>query len=217
MRILLVEDHPGIRESIARALRDSNYAVDVAEDGRDGLWKAEDAEYDAIILDVMLPLMDGWEVLAKLRETNRTPVLMLTALDAVEDRIRGLDEGADDYLAKPFEMNELEARLRALIRRSVGEAKAVIDLGDYNLDLNKKLLLKEGESMAITALEYALVEYLALNRGKVVSRTELYEHLFDEDDSSLSNTLDVRVSRIRSKLGKDFVVTHRGLGYSIAD
>lgn len=217
MRILLVEDHPSIRESIARALRASNYAVDVAEDGRDGLWKAEDSEYDAIILDVMLPVMDGWEFLAKLRETKRTPVMMLTALDAVEDRIRGLDEGADDYLPKPFEMDELEARLRALIRRSAGEAKAVIGIGDYILDLNKKLLLKGGDPVAITALEYALVEFLALNRGKVISRTQLYEHLFDEDDSSLSNTLDVRVSRIRSKLGKDFIITHRGLGYSIAD
>lgn len=216
MRILLIEDHPSIRDSVARALRASNYAVDVAADGRDGLWKAEDSEYDAIVLDVMLPGMDGWEVLSKLRETDRTPVLMLTALDSVEDRIRGLDEGADDYLPKPFEMDELEARLRALIRRSAGEAKAEIYLGEYSLDLNKKLILKAGTPVSITALEYALIEFLALNRGKVISRTELYNHLFDEDDSSFSNTLDVRVSRIRSKLGKDFIITHRGLGYTIA-
>ncbi len=215
MRILLIEDHPGIRDSVARALRESNYAVDVAADGREGLWKAEDSEYDAIILDVMLPVMDGWEVLSKLRETDRTPVLMLTALDAVEDRIRGLDEGADDYLPKPFEMDELEARLRALIRRSAGEAKSVIDAGDYTLNLNQKLILKAGAPVSVTALEYALIEFLALNRGRVISRTELYDHLFDEEDSSFSNTLDVRVSRIRSKLGKDFILTHRGLGYSI--
>jgi two-component system OmpR family response regulator len=215
MRILLIEDHTGIRESVARALRDSNYAVDVAADGREGLWKAEDSDYDAIVLDVMLPEMDGWEVLAKLRETDRTPVLMLTALDSVEDRIRGLDEGADDYLPKPFEMDELEARLRALIRRSAGEAQAVIGLGDYTLDLNRKLILKVGAPVSITALEYALIEFLALNRGKVISRTELYDHLFDETDSSFSNTLDVRVSRIRAKLGKDFIITHRGLGYTI--
>lgn len=217
MRILLIEDHPVIRDSVARALRGSNYAVDLAEDGREGLWKAEDAEYDAIILDVMLPVMDGWEVLSKLREKSRTPVLMLTALDAVEDRIRGLDEGADDYLPKPFEMDELEARLRALIRRSAGEAKTVIPLGEYSLDLNRKAILKNGVPVSITALEYALIEFLALNRGKVISRTALYDHLFEEEDVSFSNTLDVRVSRIRAKLGKDFIITHRGLGYSIRD
>jgi two-component system OmpR family response regulator len=215
MRILLVEDHPVIRDSVARALRASNYAVDVAADGREGLWKAEDSEYDAIVLDVMLPGMDGWEVLSRLRETDRTPVLMLTALDSLEDRIRGLNEGADDYLPKPFEMDELEARIRALIRRAAGEAKAEIHLGEYSLDLNKKLILKAGTPVSITALEYALIEFLALNRGKVISRTELYDHLFDEEDSSFSNTLDVRVSRIRSKLGKDFIITHRGLGYTI--
>lgn len=215
MRILLIEDHPVIRDSVARALRGSNYAVDVATDGREGLWKAEDSAYDAIILDVMLPVMDGWEVLSRLREKNRTPVLMLTALDAVEDRIRGLDGGADDYLPKPFEMDELEARLRALIRRSVGEAKAVIHFGEYSLDLNRKTILNNGTPVSITALEYALIEFLALNRGKVISRTALYDHLFDEKDVSFSNTLDVRVSRIRSKLGKDFITTHRGLGYSI--
>ena len=217
MRILLIEDHPVIRDSVARALRGSNYAVDLAVDGREGLWKAEDAEYDAIILDVMLPVMDGWEVLSKLREKSRTPVLMLTALDAVEDRIRGLDEGADDYLPKPFEMDELEARLRALIRRSAGEAKTVIPLGEHSLDLNRKAILKNGVPVSITALEYALIEFLALNRGKVISRTALYDHLFEEEDVSFSNTLDVRVSRIRAKLGKDFIITHRGLGYSIRD
>ena len=214
MRVLLIEDHPGIRESIARALRESNYAVDVAADGREGLWKAEDSEYDAVILDVMLPVMDGWEVLAKIRESSRTPVLMLTALDSVEDRIRGLDEGADDYLPKPFEMDELEARLRALIRRSAGEAKATIFLGKYSLDLNQKKLFTGSEPVAITALEYSLIEFLALRRDQVVSRTELFDHLFDEDSASFSNTLDVRISKIRSKLGKDFILTHRGLGYS---
>lgn len=217
MRVLLIEDHPTIRESIARALRGSNYAVDLAADGKEGLWKAEDSEYDAIVLDVMLPVMDGWEVLSRLRKRDRTPVLMLTALDAVEDRIRGLDEGADDYLAKPFEMDELEARLRALIRRSAGHAQGEISLGPYLLNLNKKQITRMGEPVPVTALEYALIEFLAINRGKVVSRTELYEHLFDEEDSSFSNTLDVRISKIRAKLGKDFIVTHRGLGYSIAD
>lgn len=215
MRILLIEDHPVIRENVARALRDSNYVVDVAEDGREGLWKAEDTGYDAVVLDLLLPVMDGWEVLSRIREKSNTPVLMLTALDSTEDRIRGLDGGADDYLPKPFEMGELEARLRALIRRSAGEAKPVIDIGDYQLDLNRKVLLKIGEPVAITALEYAMIEFLALKRGQVMTRTELYEHLFDDVGSSLSNTIDVRISRIRSKLGKDFITTHRGMGFSI--
>ena len=215
MRILLIEDHPVIRENVARALRDSNYVVDVAEDGREGLWKAEDAEYDAIVLDLMLPVMDGWEVLSQIRGKSNTPVLMLTALDSTEDRIRGLDEGADDYLPKPFEMGELQARLRALIRRAAGEAKPVINVGDYQIDLNRKILLKSGEPVAITALEYSMIEFLALHRGKVVTRTELYDHLFDDVGSSLSNTIDVRISRIRAKLGKDFITTHRGMGFSI--
>ena len=215
MRILLVEDHPRLKQNLSRALRKAGYAVDEAVDGEEGLFKAEDYDYDAIVLDVMLPLMDGWTVLERLRATKKTPVLMLTARDSVEDRVRGLDAGADDYLAKPFEMPELLARLRALIRRAAGEAVSEIDLGDFTLDLKGKMLRRKGEAVAVTAEEFKLIEFLALHRGKVISRTKLYEHLFDESESSMSNILDVKVSRIRTKLGKDFISTHRGLGYSI--
>ncbi len=215
MRILVVEDHPRLRESVARALRNDRFAVDVAEDGEEGLYKAQDYEYDAIVLDVMLPKLDGWSVLEQLRESKRTPVIMLTARDAVEDRVKGLDLGADDYLLKPFQVPELLARLRALIRRSVGKASSSILLGDFVLDLKAKKITRREQPITVTAREYNLIEYLALHRGEVISRTELYEHLFDEEDSSLSNLLDVNVSRVRSKLGKNFVITHRGHGYSI--
>lgn len=215
MRILLVEDHPRLKQSLARALRKEGYAVDEAEDGEEGLAKAEDYDYDALVLDVMLPKLDGWTVLERLRHTKKTPVLMLTARDSVADRVRGLDAGADDYLAKPFEMPELLARLRALIRRAAGQAGSEIDLGDFTLDLKGKKLRKKGEAVAVTAEEFKLIEFLALHRGKVISRTQLYEHLFDESEASMSNILDVKVSRIRTKLGKDFITTHRGLGYSI--
>ncbi len=215
MRILVVEDHPRLRESVARALRNDQFAVDVAEDGEEGLYKAQDYEYDAIVLDVMLPKLDGWSVLERLRKSKRTPVIMLTARDAVEDRVKGLDLGADDYLPKPFQVPELLARLRALIRRSVGQANPSVLLGDFVLDLKAKKITRREQSVPVTAREYNLIEYLALHRGEVISRTELYEHLFDEEDSSLSNLLDVNVSRIRSKLSKDIIITHRGHGYSI--
>ena len=215
MRILLVEDHPKLQQSVARALRNAQFAVDVAGDGAEGLGKAEDNEYDAILLDVMLPKLDGWSVLERLRESKNTPVIMLTARESVEDKVRGLDLGADDYLPKPFQITELLARLRAVIRRYAGQAKTVMELGDVELDLKTKKLTRGDEHIAVTAREYGLIEYLAMHRGEVISRTTLYEHLFDEEDSSLSNILDVNVSRVRRQLGKDFIVTHRGHGYSI--
>ncbi len=215
MRILLVEDHPKLKESLARALRNAGFAVDVAVDGQGGLGKAEDYNYDAIVLDVMLPVMDGWTMLEKLRASKDTPVIMLTARDSVQDRVHGLDLGADDYLAKPFQLNELLARLRALIRRSAGQTSTRLNLGECSLDLKTKKLSRGDEQIEITAREYHLIEFLALHRGKVVSRATLHEHLFDEDELTLSNVLDVNVSRVRRKLGKDFIKTHRGLGYSI--
>jgi two-component system OmpR family response regulator len=140
---------------------------------------------------------------------------MLTAQDATDDRVRGLDLGADDYLSKPFQIDELLARLRAVIRRSAGQTTSTIQLGDFNLDLKAKQLTRVGEKIPVPAREYNLIEYLALHRGEVISRTELYDHLFGEEDSTLSNVLDVNVSRVRSKFGKDFIITHRGHGYSI--
>jgi two-component system OmpR family response regulator len=215
MRLLVVEDEPDLLRGLARALRDEGYAVDTAVDGEDGLFKAESVNYDAIVLDVMLPRLDGWEVLRRLRTIKKTPVLLLTARDCSADRVRGLDTGADDYLVKPFDLAELLARLRALIRRSASEARSVIEIGDTKLDVAARTVTRNGETVVLTAREYALVEYLALHRGEVVTRTTLYEHLFDETDDTLSNLLDVHVSNVRKKLGHDFIATRRGHGYCI--
>ena len=165
----------------------------------------------------MLPKLDGWQVLQQLRNTKKTPVLLLTARDQVRDRVRGLDTGADDYLAKPFDLEELLARLRALIRRTGSEARSAIQIGDVLIDIAARNISRAGEPVALTAREYCLVEYLALHRGELITRTALYEHLFDENDSTLSNLLDVHVSNIRKKLGHGFIVTRRGHGYCLQD
>ena len=215
MRILVVEDEPDLLASLAQALREEGYAVDAAADGEEGLYKAQSWDYDALVLDIMLPRLDGWGVLAKLRQTKRTPVLLLTARDTSRDRVRGLDTGADDYVVKPFDLPELLARLRALIRRGTGQASAVIELGDVRLDTAARTVTHAGAVVALTAREYVLLEFLARHRGEVVSRTTLYEHLFDEDDESLSNLLDVHVSNLRKKLGAELITTRRGHGYCI--
>jgi two-component system OmpR family response regulator len=215
MRVLAVEDEPDLLSSLIKALREDGYAVDGAPDGEEGLYKAESYDYDAIVLDIMLPRIDGWELLRRLRKTKKTPVLMLTARDAVRDRVRGLDTGADDYLVKPFELAELLARLRALIRRSASQAQSRLQIGDVVIDTAARTVMRRGETIALTAREYTLLEFLALHRGKLVTRTTLYDHLFDENDSTLSNLLDVHVFNIRKKLGHDFITTRRGHGYSI--
>lgn len=215
MRVLVVEDEPRLLRNLSKALREEGYAVDTAEAGDVGLYNAEQFEYDAIVLDVMLPVMDGWQILEKLRKKKQTPVLMLTAMDTPKDRIKGLDTGADDYLVKPFDLGELLARLRALIRRSAGKAQPAIELGEVRIDPRARLVTKAGEQVAMTAREYAILEYLALHRGEVVSRTELFEHLFDENDDSMSNLLDVHIFSIRKKLGHELVATRRGQGFCI--
>ena len=215
MRILVVEDEPDLLQGLARALRDEGYAVDTADNGEDGLFSAESNDYDAVILDVMLPKLDGWQILVRLRKTKKTPVLMLTARDQSRDRVRGLDTGADDYVVKPFDLPELLARLRALIRRVTNQTHAVVEIGPVAIDTAGRTVTLAGEVISLTAREYALVEYLALHRGEVVTRTMLYEHLFDENDSTLSNLLDVHVSNVRKKLGQEFIVTRRGHGYCI--
>jgi two-component system OmpR family response regulator len=215
MRILVVEDEPRLLRTLAKALREEGYAVDTAESGDEGLYKAQTYDYDAIVLDIMLPRLDGWQVLERLRRAKATPVLMLTARDATQDRVRGLDTGADDYLVKPFDLSELLARLRAVIRRAAGQAASRIQLGDVVVDTRARTVTRAGQPVALTAREYAILEYLALHRGQVVSRTALYEHLFDETDDTLSNLVDVHVFNIRKKLGHDLITTRRGLGYCI--
>ena len=215
MRILVVEDDPRLLRNLAKVFREEGYAVDTAEAGDEGLYKAESYSYDAIILDVMLPRLDGWEVLERLRKNQRTPVLMLTARDAPRDRVRGLDTGADDYLVKPFDRDELLARVRALIRRSVGQGQPEIDLGGVVVNQRTRVVTRDGQPVALTAREYAILEYLALHRGELITRTDLYEHIFDEGDHTLSNLVDVHVFSIRKKLGRDLITTKRGQGYCI--
>jgi two-component system OmpR family response regulator len=215
MRILVVEDEPRLQRNLAKALREAGYAVDTAGDGTDGLFKAENADYDALVLDVMLPGLDGWELLERLRRHKQTPVLMLTARDAHGDRVRGLDTGADDYLVKPFDLGELFARLRALIRRSSNRATNQIEIGEVTLDTRARTVARAGQPVSLTAREFAILEYLARHRGEVISRTELYDHLFDENDDTLSNLLDVHIFGIRKKLGAELIATRRGQGYCI--
>ncbi len=215
MRLLIVEDEPDLLAGLARALRKQGYAVDTAADGEEGLYKAESTDYDAVVLDVMLPILDGWQLLSRLRQSKTTPVLMLTARDSSADRVRGLDTGADDYLVKPFDIPELLARLRALIRRSVHQPRATLDVGDVQIDTAARTVTQAGEPVTLTAREYFMLEYLALHRGEVVTRTALYEHLFDENESTLSNIFDVHIFNLRKKLGQAFILTRRGHGYCI--
>ena len=215
MRVLIVEDEPDLLAGLVRALRKQGYAVDSATDGEDGLYKALTNDYDGIILDIMLPGLDGWDILARLRVRKHTPVLMLTARDGSKDRVRGLDGGADDYLVKPFDLDELLARVRALLRRGKGQAKPTLEIGDLCVDTVSRTVRRGAEPVALTAREYVLLEYLALRRGEVVTRTDLYEHLFDDEDATLSNLIDVHVSNLRKKLGANLITTRRGLGYVI--
>jgi len=215
MRLLVIEDEPDLLASMAQAFREEGYAVDTAAEGEDGLFKAESVDYDVIILDVMLPKMDGWTLLKKLRQTRKTPVLMLTARDQSRDRVKGLDTGADDYVVKPFDLPELFARLRALIRRNARRTTSRLEVGRVVIDTAARTVTLDAKAVDITAREYSLVEYLALHRGEVVTRATLYEHLFGDDDDTLSNLLDVHVSNLRKKLGHDFISTRRGHGYCI--
>ena len=217
MRVLVVEDEPDLLSTIAQVLREDGYAVDEAADGQEGLFKATSWEYDAIVLDLLMPKLTGWQVLEALRKTHKTPVLILTARDGVNDRVRGLDGGADDYLSKPFHLIELKARLRAIIRRSMGLASSEILIGELAVDTKAKTVRRGETQLLLTPREFSLLELLALHRGQMVSRTQIYESLFDENEDSLSNLVDVHVSNLRRKLGKDFITTRRGQGYILHD
>jgi two-component system OmpR family response regulator len=215
VRFLVIEDDRDLLRALVQALSEEGYAVDQAADGEEGLFKATQWEYDALVLDLMLPKLDGREVLRRLRRTKKTPVLILTARDAVSDRVQGLDAGAEDYLVKPFDLGELLARLRALTRRAAGQASPVLKIGDVEINTTNQTVSRGGEPVILTGREYALVEYLALHRGRLVTRTMIYDHLFNEDDDTLSNLVEVHVFNIRKKLGKDFIITRRGQGYMI--
>ncbi len=213
MRLLVVEDEVDLLESLAQALREDGYAVDTADNGDDGFFKAKTWDYDAIVLDWMLPKLNGIELLRRLRRDKKTPVLLLTAKDAVSDRVAGLDQGADDFLVKPFNLSELLARVRALIRRSTGNASNLIVIGSIEINLASKTVMESGNAVELTAREYAMLELLAVHAGKLVSRTMIYNHIFDEQDDTLSNLVDVHISHLRKKLGRDLIETRRGQGY----
>jgi two-component system, OmpR family, copper resistance phosphate regulon response regulator CusR len=218
MRVLLVEDDSRIARFVAKGLREQSYAVDVSANGGDALYQGEINSYDIMILDVMIPDKDGFEVCRELRKAGkRMPILMLTAKDAVEDRIRGLDHGADDYLTKPFEFRELLARMRALLRRSGELRPPQIKVGDLVLDTAAQSVSRRGRQIPMTAKEYALVEFLARNAGRVVGRAEIAEHVWDEAFDPFSNLIEVYVNRLRRKIdageAKPLLHTRRGAGY----
>jgi len=215
MRVLVVEDEPELLRVLAEALREEGYAVDEADTGTDGLFKATAWDYDAILLDLMLPGLDGWEVLTRLRKQRPTPVLVITARDAVGDRVRGLDVGADDYVVKPFNLAEVLARIRALIRRAAGRAEPRIEVNGVVIDTARRTVTRGGSPVSLTAREYAILEFLATRRGQVVTKSQIYDHIFDETDDTLSNLVEVHVSNIRKKLGRELIATRRGMGYVI--
>jgi two-component system, OmpR family, copper resistance phosphate regulon response regulator CusR len=221
MRLLLIEDEPDAARMLARGLREQAYAVDVSADGRDGAYRASIADYDAIILDVMLPSLDGLEVCRHLRRTGSSvPILMLTARDTVDARIAGLDSGADDYLTKPFDFGELLARLRAVIRRGVRPAlPEQLHIGVLDFDTRGRRVLKHGREIPLTMREYALLEYLARRAGDVVGRADIAEHVWDDSYEPLSNVIDVYIQRLRRKIddpGQESVIrTRRGEGYTL--
>jgi heavy metal response regulator len=221
MRILLVEDDSRIARFVSQALREQAYAVDAAADGEDALFKASVNDYDAVILDVMIPGRDGFEVCRELRASGScVPVIMLTARDAVPDRVAGLDSGADDYLTKPFEVAELLARLRALLRRGRAVRPAFVTAADLRIDTRAHAVTRAGRRIELTAKEYALLEYLARERGRVLTRAEIAEHVWDENFDPLSNLIDVNINRLRRKIDDGFAVplihTRRGEGYMLA-
>jgi DNA-binding response OmpR family regulator len=218
MRLLLVEDDARIARFVAKGLREQAYAVDVASTGEDALYQAAINSYDLVILDVMIPGRNGFEVCRELRKSGqRMPILMLTARDAVEDRITGLDHGADDYLTKPFEFRELLARLRALLRRSGELRPAKINIADLVLDTAAQSVSRAGRNVTLTAKEYALLEFLARNAGRVVGRAEIAEHVWDESFDPFSNLIEVYINRVRGKIdansAKPLLHTRRGAGY----
>jgi two-component system OmpR family response regulator len=218
MRVLVVEDDANLNRQIKEALTDGGYAVDGAFDGEEGHFLGDTEPYDAVVLDIGLPQMDGLSVLEEWRRAGKTmPVLLLTARDRWSDKVQGIDAGADDYVAKPFHMEEILARIRALVRRAAGHASNEITAGSVRLDVKAGKVTVDGQSIKLTSHELRLLSYLMHHKGKVVSRTELTEHLYDQDFDRDSNTIEVFVGRLRKKLPEECIQTVRGLGYQILE
>lgn len=222
MRILVIEDYELLRESVAQGLREAGFAVDTAATGPQGLWQAQGEAYDVIILDLMLPGMDGLTILKKLREKkNAAHVLILTAKDAPHDRVRGLDHGADDYLTKPFVFAELAARVRALVRRKYDARAPILRVGDLALDTAARTAWRAGREVELSAREYALLELLALRAGQVVTRTEIWGHVYEMDSAADSNVVDVFIGHLRKKIEQPglprLIHTRRGHGYVLKE
>jgi len=216
MRLLVVEDDPDLNRQLVGALEEAGYVVDAARDGEEGHFLGDTEPYDAVVLDLGLPEMDGVTVLEKWRRDGKTmPVLILTARDRWSDKVAGFDAGADDYVAKPFFMEEVLARLRALLRRATGHATSELECGPVRVDTRSSRVTVEGRAIKLTSLEYRLLAYMMHHRDRVISRTELVEHLYDQDFDRDSNTIEVFVGRLRRKLGKDVIETVRGLGYRL--
>ncbi len=216
MRVLVVEDDADLARQLREGLVDAGYAIDVAPDGEEGHYLGAHEPYDAVVLDLGLPLIDGITILERWRrEGHRMPVLILTARDRWSEKVAGFDAGADDYVAKPFHMEEVLARLRALVRRAAGHASADLDCGPVHLDTRAARVAVDGRAVKLTAQEYRLLAYLMHHPGRVVSRTELTEHLYDQDFDRDSNTIEVFVGRLRKKLGVDVIETVRGMGYRV--
>lgn len=218
MRILVVEDDPDLSRQLSEALKDSGYAVDVADNGEDGHFMGDTEPYDAVVLDLGLPIIDGISVLQKWRADGKTfPVLILTARDQWSEKVSGFDAGADDYLTKPFHHEELLARLRALMRRAAGHTTDSIEIGGLLVDNRAARCFVDGMPIKLTSHEFRLLSYMAMHRGRVISRTELVEHIYDQDFDRDSNTIEVFVGRLRRKIGTNRIETVRGLGYRLID
>jgi two-component system OmpR family response regulator len=218
MRVLVVEDDPDLGRQLCEALSQAGYAVDLAPDGEEGHFLGETEPYDAAVLDLGLPKMDGVRVLEKWRTSGKDmPVLILTARDRWSEKVAGFDAGADDYLTKPFVTEELLARLRALMRRAAGHASAALECGDLRVDTRAARASVNGEPIKLTAHEYRVLSYLMHHQGRVVPRTELVEHIYDQDFDRDSNTIEVFVGRLRRKIGSNRILTERGLGYRLID
>jgi two-component system OmpR family response regulator len=216
VRLLVVEDERDLGQALRRALEEEQFAVDLAADGEEGLFKMREMPYDAVILDLMLPRLDGWAVLQSARaEGIRTPVLILTARDRIEDRVRGLNLGGDDYLTKPFALAELVARVNAMIRRAYGNPATTVRIADLTIDTAGRRVQRAGVEVDLTAREFAILELLTRARGTVVPRARICEHIYNEDTDVLSNVVDVHVAALRRKLGADLIRTRRGEGYII--